>query len=1484
MDWDACIVCGKSDGELICPTDETYMYDAEQTYSDFLQNVEGFQQIGKMPTTVRLCPSTSATDLVQNNAKWHRSCKIKFASTKLERKRVQSVAPTDIGRKSRRLSNEPSSANNFPQGCIICTKSEGGLRNCSTLSLDQSLRDMATELQDSDLLSRIAGGDLVAIEAKYHNNCLLSYKNKYRSMVRKQHTETIDSHESAIDSRVFVELVAYIENEVEDGEYIFKLKDLHTLYEEKLKRLGRSKKINKTRLKTQILDHFSPECQEQSDGKCVILVFNQGMQRIIRDAITSRDYKKEAMAMVSVSNTIRKEISDTDSFKFSGSFQENSEENSVPTGLKALVSMLLYGPNIKDQTSKHTRACLAICQLIVFNLKGSREKSHKAGHVRHRNYEPPLPIYIGLDIHANTRSKKLVQDMYELGLSISYKRVLEIEDLMTSALCQRYLADDLVCPTQLRKGLFTVGALDNIDHNLSSTTASGSFHGTSMSVFQFPSETNPGTCREPINITNNGCPAKHSLPESYSIVPAVACNTNMIAVAQRDTRSIQSTIETELAKEMKWVDSTLPLLSKEKLDTSDFVSWGAHHAVSQITDCIQAGTSTLLPLFKEKAASIAMVKHGMTVISKITEHCNSGQIPVMVVDQPLFALAKFIQWKWPDTLGENVFTVMLGGLHIEMSMWRVVGDLLDESGWVELLTEADVASSGTADSFLSASHLTKTRRAHQVTALALSVLQQEAYSRANDCDNNPFDKWKLEAASKSPLFHFWDLVLRLERLVLTFVRAHRERNFDLYVQTLECLAPFYFSLDHINYARWVPVHIRDMKSLPDSNNDEFLRCWVFPKTHRKFSAIPLDQAHEQNNKLVKDSGGAVGLTENPNALKRWMISGPEQIRLLKEFQSSDKALSVSDSSLDQGHSKQETFKKHVNSLCQSIRTMGNPFLDSDTTELMRIDNHDCVQESVATSLRELQATGKAQYEEYVNSVLKERTKAIQTPIKKNKLPIFKRQPCQQKAKSKLATEDLKSDYSLFSQMFIASQVRDGDLGEFFSHENHQWPPALSQHGKLRLINSKSELLDCLDTPNIQQPDTYDAKVFDGAAVVHSLPTAEVSTFGEYSQQVFLPWVTRQLQNCNRVDIVWDTYKHDSLKESTREKRGKGIRRKVSHQARLPLNFVHFLRDTKNKEELFALLSDDLSKVEYRDTKEVYITKGKNVIAVGSGTEMPSSDQEEADTRMCLHVQDAIEKGAMNIVVSTVDTDVVVIFIGLFPKLTSLNDEIQLWIEFGKGKYLRYFSINHVYQQLGDAVSRSLPFFHAFSGCDTTSQFAGKGKKTAWKTWKSIPQVTETFAALSEKPFTTMEQESEVFAQIERFTCILYDHTTQLDRVNDLRQDLFAQGKHVKLMQNLPPTQAALFQHTLRSIYQAGVWMTGLQSMQNLPLPERFGWTKDNALWQPMWTVLPEAAKTCRELIRCGCKANPQCSRKCMCKTSNLKCTYLCVCKGNCVQT
>ena len=63
----------------------------------------------------------------------------------------------------------------------------------------------------------------------------------------------------------------------------------------------------------------------------------------------------------------------------------------------------------------------------------------------------------------------------------------------------------------------------------------------------------------------------------------------------------------------------------------------------------------------------------MDKIKDIVAFFNPGQVPVIAADQPIFAVAKQVQWHWPENYGEDKFVIMFGGLHIEMAALRSVG-------------------------------------------------------------------------------------------------------------------------------------------------------------------------------------------------------------------------------------------------------------------------------------------------------------------------------------------------------------------------------------------------------------------------------------------------------------------------------------------------------------------------------------------------------------------------------------------------------------------------------------------------------------------------------------------------------------------------------------------------------------------------------------------------------------------------------------------
>ncbi len=278
-----------------------------------------------------------------------------------------------------------------------------------------------------------------------------------------------------------------------------------------MKEFGIDTEVNKVRFKEKILSYFH-EAQAQSDGKNILLIFQQGMQQILKHALNT-DYESDAMILAKAARIIRKDIFNSHGFRFSGSFPPGCQQESVPVNLKYLSSMLLNGLNLKDQDSTDSQACLTLSQMILFNCKKGGSNMGKSRHSL--DLEPPLPLYVGINVHTQTKSKRLVTQLCQFGLSVSYDRIIQVENQLATGVCQHIAEIGLVCPSQLRHGLFTIGALDNLDHNPSSTTATDFFHGTGISLFKFSSSSGG---HQNQNVIQLHLPAVHQKISSYLLI------------------------------------------------------------------------------------------------------------------------------------------------------------------------------------------------------------------------------------------------------------------------------------------------------------------------------------------------------------------------------------------------------------------------------------------------------------------------------------------------------------------------------------------------------------------------------------------------------------------------------------------------------------------------------------------------------------------------------------------------------------------------------------------------------------------------------------------------------------------------------------------------------------------------------------------------------------------------------------------------------
>jgi hypothetical protein len=184
----------------------------------------------------------------------------------------------------------------------------------------------------------------------------------------------------------------------------------------------------------------------------------------------------------------------------------------------------------------------------------------------------------------------------------------------------------------------------------------------------------------------------------------------------------------------------------------------------------------------------------------------------------------------------------------------------------------------------------------------------------------------------------------------------------------------------------------------------------------------------------------------------------------------------------------------------------------------------------------------------------------------------------------------------------------------------------------------------------------------------------------------------------RVDVVFDVYIADSLKSSTREKRGggkEGTGRLIDCDSAFPAKkWKSFLSIDENKTRLFQLLADSLSNVQLTEAKSLLATRGNKVVVYGklvASSSISPCTHEEADTRLVLHVAHAHANGHQQACIWTVDSDVVVIACSKFDAIRLQ----ELWIALGTNNNMRFIAVHEVVATLGSSKTALFFFFLCF---------------------------------------------------------------------------------------------------------------------------------------------------------------------------------------------
>ena len=164
--------------------------------------------------------------------------------------------------------------------------------------------------------------------------------------------------------------------------------------------------------------------------------------------------------------------------------------------------------------------------------------------------------------------------------------------------------------------------------------------------------------------------------------------------------------------------------------------------------------------------------------------------------------------------------------------------------------------------------------------------------------------------------------------------------------------------------------------------------------------------------------------------------------------------------------------------------------------------------------------GQKQYDAYVCERLIDQVRPISDPInmiKRNNIPLFTTTPRRVKSISQQQVSSLKGDYSFFSRFYVASQIRNGDLDDFFNVKINHIPQLCPRWVLWELVLSLTALVDCLEDIAAAYPSgntpAVQTVIIDSARAISMLkPGPATKIFLDSANQHFLPDIKSHLHS------------------------------------------------------------------------------------------------------------------------------------------------------------------------------------------------------------------------------------------------------------------------------------------------------------------------------------------------------------------------------------
>ena len=353
------------------------------------------------------------------------------------------------------------------------------------------------------------------------------------------------------------------------------------------------------------------------------------------------------------------------------------------------------------------------------------------------------------------------------------------------------------------------------------------------------------------------------------------------------------------------------------------------------------------------------------------------------------------------------------------------------------------------------------------------------------------------------------------------------------------IAKWYFALDRYNYARWGTVHCFDLmllqRNCPDIYEQFRLGNFSFLKTCSEYLRIALDQVHEQNNKVIKGSGGSTHLLNrtDESCLIRWETVGSDSARIVCEFEDSIDEIGTKEG-IRKHHEDAEVFQDRFQADVRKVYSgmSCNPF---KLNKLTAINNPSfCFPDIVFDNICKLEETGKRQFDEFLENRLIKQKVPINAKITENKFTLLGNANLNKKEKPK----DMKIKQTIITKLRTALSYREKESERLFESELFGIAQSISEPPTTLYHSRKSQLLQRFEKattlPHLSQ-NTSSAMIIELSAIIHLKGASDADTFHDFAVIIYY-YIMGLSKGFTRIDIVGDQYIGHSVKEQIRKDR------------------------------------------------------------------------------------------------------------------------------------------------------------------------------------------------------------------------------------------------------------------------------------------------------------------------------------------------------------